>query len=505
MNQQRNADRAERDAERTAGDGEQSALDHELTHQPGAAGAERRPQRKIVLAPRNACEQQAGHVGARDQQDQADGAHQDAEHRPHATGQLVAQRHERHRRGLVLGGELAAQLGMDRIDVGARRVERRAGLEPPDGLQMLAAAAAIGDRPVVADERPHLGALIEAFGDERLEGWRHHADDREWPIVHRDHPSDGGRIGAEPAAPEAVAQDGGLPAGGRVFGGGEVAPDRRRDAEHPEEVPRHAHPADPFRLAVGHQRRTPRADERHVVERVAAVAPVEERQVADVAGRSGRPPLADGDEAIGIRIRQRTEQHGIEDAEDRRVRADAEGERHERDRREAGRAPQQPRGVANVPPEVDQQARRTVRGRRQRRGGARPIGASDLLGHPRAIGEGRQRPLERLGLSDAGRDEIRVLLGDVLRHLVGDVTGARRSTGKRVQPRADESVPVVHCQFLWTRNEGIATKARKHENVRDDPFRVFVFSWQITCHLESPSTDRAWTRGAPGGTRPPRR
>jgi hypothetical protein len=360
MNQQRHGDRAQCDAESAAGDGEQGALDHELAHQAGAAGAERRPQREVVLAPRDACEQEARHVGARDQQDQADGAHQDPEHRPHVPDELVPQRHERHRRGLVLGGKLAAQLGVDRIDVGACGVERRARLQPADGLQMLARAAGIGNRSVVSDKRPHLGALIEALGDERLEGRRHHADDREWPIVHRDHTSDGRRIAAEPAAPEAVAQDRRLPGGGRVFGGGEVTPDRRLHAERPEEVPGHAHPADPFRFAVGQQRRTPGADERHVFERMAAVAPVEERQVTDVAGRAGRPPLADRDEAIGIRVRQRTEQHRVEDAEDRRVRADAERQGHERDRCEAGRAPQQPRRVANVPREIDQQPCRWV-------------------------------------------------------------------------------------------------------------------------------------------------
>ena len=88
--------------------------------------------------------------------------------------------------GRVVGGMLAAQLRLDGVDVGARRFERDAGLQPADRLQMLAAAARVGERGVVADRRPHVGARVEALGDQRLERRRHHADDRERQTVHRD-------------------------------------------------------------------------------------------------------------------------------------------------------------------------------------------------------------------------------------------------------------------------------------------------------------------------------
>ena len=193
---------------------------------------------------------------------------------------------------------------------------------------------------------------------------------------------------------------------GRIFGGGEVAPDRRRHAQHPKEVRGHSHPADPFGLAVRHQRRHPRTDQRHVLEGVAARAPVEKRRVADVAGRSGRAALADRDQAIRICVRQRTQQHGVEDAEDRGVRADAERQGHERDRREAGRAPQQPRRIANVARQIDDQMRggrrrrwRLIARQRELSGDSlRAIGPRDVVDDPRAIGERRQRLLDRLGV-----------------------------------------------------------------------------------------------------------
>src|SRR4029077_11949640 len=46
------------------------------------------------------------------------------------------------------------------------------------------------------------------------------------------------------------------------------------------------------------------------------------------------------DQAIGVRVRQRLQQHAVQYAEHGRVRTDANGERCERDRREARRAQQ---------------------------------------------------------------------------------------------------------------------------------------------------------------------
>jgi len=44
--------------------------------------------------------------------------------------------------------------------------------------------------------------------------------------------------------------------------------------------------------------------------------------------------FGDGDEAIGVRIRERPQQHAVHDAENRRRRADAKRERQNRQQRE---------------------------------------------------------------------------------------------------------------------------------------------------------------------------
>ena len=112
----------------------------------------------------------------------------------------------RHRVRRVGGRPFTPQLRLHLLDVGPGRVDRHAGFDSAERLQMLAVAAGVRQRSLVADERPHLRALIETLRDERLERRRHHADDRERLIVHGDDTSDCGRVGVEAAAPEAVAQ-----------------------------------------------------------------------------------------------------------------------------------------------------------------------------------------------------------------------------------------------------------------------------------------------------------
>ena len=70
----------------------------------------------------------------------------------------------------------------------------------------------------------------------------------------------------------------------------------------------------------------------------------------------------DAHEAVGLRKRQRLEQHAVHDAEDRRVGADAERERDDRGEREGRRRAELSRGVADVVPEVVHEVAPPLRG-----------------------------------------------------------------------------------------------------------------------------------------------
>ena len=58
--------------------------------------------------------------------------------------------------------------------------------------------------------------------------------------------------------------------------------------------------------------------------------------------------MIDRDEAVGLPIRERAQEHGIDDAEDRRVRADPEPEREDHDGREGGTLDESAKGIAKI-------------------------------------------------------------------------------------------------------------------------------------------------------------
>jgi hypothetical protein len=84
---------------------------------------------------------------------------------------------------------------------------------------------------------------------------------------------------------------------------------------------------------------------------VVLLAPVAEVRVRDGHGRHLLAPLAEAHEPVRVFEGQRPQQHAVDDRKDRRVRADAQRERENGDRREAGLLEQHPKSVPNVLPE----------------------------------------------------------------------------------------------------------------------------------------------------------
>src|ERR1041385_149488 len=103
-----------------------------------------------------------------------------------------------------------------------------------------------------------------------------------------------------------------------------------------------------FRLAVTRERQRGSAECDHIFEDGVLLFPVEE------VGRCATPAavrwyvLPQGDETIGLPVRQRVEQDRIHDAEDRGVRTDAKRERDDGNRRHEGMLPQHPNTVFQI-------------------------------------------------------------------------------------------------------------------------------------------------------------
>ena len=163
--------------------------------------------------------------------------------------------------------------------------------------------------------------------------------------------------------------------------------------------------------------------------------------------------VEEDDDARRIAVRRRLQDDRAHDAENRGVRADAEGERDDGRGREAGRPEQEAHGVAHV---AGDRARDRHAGRRRGRSVAlepggdspRPIGASDLRGDPDGIVQRRERQRDGVGLRHTRREQVRVVFGDVLRELVDDVRIAHGVHGHGADARAHERFPVVHQRSL---------------------------------------------------------
>jgi hypothetical protein len=129
----------------------------------------------------------------------------------------------------------------------------------------------------------------------------------------------------------------------------EPAPDRGRDAERVEKAARHDERLEPFRLTAAGEVVRAHVEGLELLERpVLLPVPVE------VGRRSRIRPAAyavhglDGHQPVGLPIRQRTKEQGVDDAEHDRVGADADRQCEQDYRRESRASPHQPQRKANV-------------------------------------------------------------------------------------------------------------------------------------------------------------
>ena len=111
-----------------AGEREQQAFGQQLTDDAAAACAEGASHQHFLLASERARQQQVRDVGARDQQDEADGADQDRDRLAYVAHDLLAQRDDAEGQAAVGGIEIrmvAAEARGERVHFRLGRSERR--------------------------------------------------------------------------------------------------------------------------------------------------------------------------------------------------------------------------------------------------------------------------------------------------------------------------------------------------------------------------------------------
>ena len=179
----------------------------QLTHEAAAARAKRRANRELAPPARSASQEETGHVGTGDQQDEGDGEREHVERSAHVADHHLDEGAHLGRRLLARGG-LTGEAGtvlrerrIGRADAGIGGVERDPGSESAgDDTQI----AGVHATEIVLERHPRIGTHIELL---TVESGGNHADDR------ARHPSEGDRLAddirrsSETPGPQLITQD----------------------------------------------------------------------------------------------------------------------------------------------------------------------------------------------------------------------------------------------------------------------------------------------------------
>ena len=328
--------------------GEQKAFGQELADDAATRGSHGDADGEFTLAAGGADEQQICHVGAGDEQDEADGSEEDEERRAHVADDAVAQGFDGeaffwpHRAFRVAAAEL---VGGD-VELGVGLGEGYAGLEASGGEEEVALVGAVG---VDLEGQPDVGFGV---GDE---GLAEDSDDGVWLVAEREGAADDVGIASEFALPEAVADDDDFAAVGRVFLRGEGAAQHDGRAKEAEVGFADVDAVDLLGMVAGEVEAGAAEVVGGDVLKDAGLLP----PVVELGGRSGGS-FALGrceqelDDAVGVGIGERLEQDGVDDGEDGGVGSDAKGQGCDGCDGEAGIFEEAAQGVLEVMPQIGQ-------------------------------------------------------------------------------------------------------------------------------------------------------
>ena len=340
-----NADDAERQAEQTAQQRQHQALGHQLARDAAARGADRCANRDFALADGRAHEQQVGHVRARNQQHETHRAHQNPQRRSHVA-------HDHLLQCLDAEPDLWRQRLRKRLTEfgGSGRKLRGAAFDGDSRLQSSSRREEIplhGAVGIDLERQPDLRCA-----DRRLDGGRiersQHADDLVRLAVEQDRAPDHARVTAKSTLPETVAEHHGEPTAGPIFFRREGAAVDRGGAKEAEEINADVGRRDLFGIRIACDVDHAEAIGRDILKSTCLTPPdIELRRRRGPTGALGRD-VEKHHQPLGIRIRQRLQDDGVEDRKNRRVRADPEGQRGHGSKRESGRVAQEPEGLAQV-------------------------------------------------------------------------------------------------------------------------------------------------------------
>src|SRR5882672_77389 len=127
----------EQEAHTTTCESQHQALGDELPDQSASFGAERRTDRQLTHTSGRSSQQQAGHVRAGDDQDDAHGAKEDEERLTHVTNDLLVEWLNVDSPSTVAFREAARLILTDPCEIGPRQLRSHVGIQASDRLEVM--------------------------------------------------------------------------------------------------------------------------------------------------------------------------------------------------------------------------------------------------------------------------------------------------------------------------------------------------------------------------------
>ena len=347
-NEHAQADPGEHDAESAAERSEHDALGQDLPDEAPAARADCTTDRDFRLARRRSSQQETRDVGARNQQDEQDRALENQQRFLCAAIEKVVQAHHAEATVRIRVRKLFREPTSHRAHFLPRLLDRRSGHEPCENGEEAGRTDHL--RGIGPRGHPEIRVGLE---DAPLDAGWHHSDDRRHDSVEPDRLAEDLRVALESTLPEAVADEGhGRPILDLILLSRDQSADLRLYVEHLEQArpaayDQHVLGGRAVVLSAQDLRHRPKRPDGLEAPRIlpGLVFPV--RRAAAIAGKLERMSR-ERHETVLVLEAQGREQRRVDDAEDRRVGADAERERQSGHDGERGPASKSSEPVADV-------------------------------------------------------------------------------------------------------------------------------------------------------------
>jgi hypothetical protein len=324
---------------------EHGVLGEQLSRDAGIGGPERLPHGHFPDADGASREQQIREVGARNQQHHSHRHHQQRHRRPYVAREVLLQGGHGYPGSPIGPRKLTPQLARQIGHVGLSLQHGDARLQPRHRVHEVAGAQLELDRRELR-RNPERGVLVG-----KAEIGRHDPHHGVRQAIQPDRPAHHGRVRGKTGPPGALVDHHDRGRIGPVVGLHQRAAEKRLRPEHGEQVSRRPDARELARFSGARQVVVVDGVSGHAGERPVARPPrrVIARGHFDARRAAHRGQvLPQQDKAVGLRKRQRPEEHGTDGAEDRRIGADAERQHRDGHGGEAGRRTQRAQRVTDV-------------------------------------------------------------------------------------------------------------------------------------------------------------